>query len=379
MAGTMIGAYGPWAASLCDGQLPRLSFRRPEFIDPDVWRQQARTAALEHMVVPPATAARDVQLVERLEYDGLSVERLQWDLGYGPPTEAVVLKPAGARGPLPGVIGLHCHGGNKYLGLRKIAAWGQRPPVVLAHHQQYYGGLAWTNELARRGYVVLAHDVFSFASRRIRPEDCCEAIRGDCPRPRDDDPESIRAFNQWAGAHENLIAKSLFAAGTTWAGVFFSEDRAALDVLAGRDDVDPARLGCVGLSGGGLRTAFLAGLEERVRCSVSIGFMTTWRDFLLNKCHTHTWMAFTPRIANDLDFPDLLSCRMPQPTMVQHSTGDDLFTLAETKIAEGVLGEVFAKAGAAENLRFNYYDGPHQFHAPMQQDAFDWLDRWLKG
>ncbi len=44
-----------------------------------------------------------------------------WQLPYGPPTEALFLKPKDATGPLPAILALHDHGGNKYFGHRKIA------------------------------------------------------------------------------------------------------------------------------------------------------------------------------------------------------------------------------------------------------------------
>ena len=44
--------------------------------------------------------------------------------------------------------------------------------------------------------------------------------------------------------------------------VFTAEDQRALDYLCARDDVDPARVGCAGLSGGGLRTCYLAALSS---------------------------------------------------------------------------------------------------------------------
>ena len=91
-----------------------------------------------------------------------------------------------------------------------------------------------------------------------------------------------------------MIAKSLFSAGMTWPGVFVYDDQRALDYLASRPDVDPTRLGCAGLSGGGLRTVMLTGADERIRCSCCVGMMTTWRDYLLNKCFTHTWMCYVP-------------------------------------------------------------------------------------
>ena len=114
------------------------------------------------------------------------------------------------------------------------------------------------------------------------------------------------------------MAKSLFCAGTTWPGVFTAEDQRALDYLCSRDDVDPARVGCGGLSGGGLRTVYLAGLDDRIRCACCVGMMTTWRDYLLNKCHTHTWMIYIPGIPLDLDYPEILGLRVPLATLVQN-------------------------------------------------------------
>jgi hypothetical protein len=38
-----------------------------------------------------------------------------------------------------------------------------------------------------------------------------------------------------------------------------------------------------------------------------------------------------------------------------------------------------AKAAAAERMDFRHYPGPHRFDVPMQEDAFEWFDRWLAG
>ena len=376
---TMIGAYGRWAATLGEGALPALSFRREEFDDVDRWRPLARGRALERLAPPQLTAPEDVEVVETSELDGLHVESLRWRLPYGEATEAVLLKPAGADRPLPGVLALHCHGGRKCWGWRKIAQIAEIAEPVAAHQRQYYGGRAWANELARRGYVVLAHDAFAFASRRVQMADCPDTIRGEVIDPPYDDAQAVAAYDEWAGQHENLMAKSLFSAGTTWPGVFFAEDRVALDILARRSDVDETRLGCAGLSGGGLRTCMLAGLDERIRCCAAVGFMSTWRDFLLRKCFTHTWMLYVPLLPRELDFPEILGLRVPAPTMVQNTTEDTLFTLEDVRESEKMLREVFAKAGGEENLAFNLYGGPHKFDVPMQEDAFDFLDRHLRG
>ena len=40
--------------------------------------------------------------------------------------------------------------------------------------------------------------------------------------------------------------------------------------------------------------------------------------------------------------------------------------------------EVFAKAGASERYDSTFHPGPHKFDINMQEEAFDWFDRWLK-
>lgn len=381
MEPNMIGAYGPWAAGLNHGRLPALSLRRDEFTDVEAWRAAARQRAMERLAPPDVPTPDNVQVVETGEYDGVAFQRLTWQLPYGPPTEAVVLRPAGAAGPLPGVVALHCHGGRKCWGWKKVARIADPSAPVLGHQDQYYGGRGWANELARRGYVVLAHDAFAFASRKVRMDEVAPGGRQGLQPvdPDDADAEQVEAYDHFAYGHEHIMAKSLFCAGTTWPGVFSAEDRAALGVLAARDDVDPDRLGCGGLSGGGLRTVLLAGLDERIRCCVAAGFMSTWEDFLLAKCHTHTWMLYVPLLPNELDFPEILALRAPAPTMVQNTTEDELYTLEAVKESRAILEEVFAKAGGPDRLAFHLYPGPHKFDQPMQADAFDWFDRWLKG
>ena len=375
----MIGAYGEWAANILGDGPGALSYRRDEFQNIDSWREIARGRLRACLAAPSTGGTPRAEVVDKWVYDGLEVESLRWHLPYGPATEAYFVKPRGATGRLPGVLALHDHGGNKYFGKRKITRlrddWH---PHMVEHQDHYYGGVAWANEVAKQGYGVLVPDAFPFASRRVLLEEVVDRIRDGLSS--DDDPEdseNIQAYNRWAANHESMMAKSLFCAGTTWPGVFLSEDQRALDVLCGRDDIDPERVGCGGLSGGGMRTVFLAGSDDRIRCAVCVGMMTTWKDFLFNKSHTHTWMVYVPLLPRDFDYPEILGLRVPLPTLVQNDEDDQLFTMPEMKRADDILTEVYAKASASDRYRGSFYPGPHKFDRPMQTEAFDWFDRWL--
>ena len=398
----MLGGYGEWAAARRGEKPGALSFRGSRWSDIEAWRRAARGALLELLHCPEDVRAADVQTHRSYAHDELHIEELSWQLPYGPRTQAYFLKPRGVKGRLPGILALHDHGGNKHFGKRKIVrATSDVHPMMERHQRDYYGGAGWANEMARRGFAVLVHDVFPFESRKILasglPRHVVERLMSQPLRMRELIPEDLAAtsaetvldvpaeepddmindYNAFGGQHESIIAKSLLCAGLTWPGVMVAEDRAALDYLASRADVDPGRLGCGGLSGGGLRTGFLAGLDDRIRCAVCAGMMTTWRDFLLNTSYTHTWMIFVPGLPGLLDFPEILGLRVPLSTLVLATTEDPLFTRAETERAGRMLEETYLKAGASERFRFSSFPGPHRFDLPMQAEAFAWMERWL--
>lgn len=379
MTPNMLGAYGPWAASLLPKGPAKFSYRGQEFDDIDAWRTLARDRLKVRLMQPDTGGPPKTELSHTIEYDGLTIEHLHWQLPYGPPTEALLLKPIGAKGKLPGIVALHDHGGNKFFGTRKIAQMtGDIHPLMKEHKENYYGGVSWANELAKKGYAVLVHDAFLFASRRVRYSDLSEVLIRGLKESQPESEAEIRAYNKFAGEHESEVAKSLFCAGTTWPGVFTAEDQRALDYLCSRSDVDADRVGCAGLSGGGLRTVFLAGLDPRIKCAVCVGMMTTWKDYLLYKTHTHTWMIYVPGLPNELDYPEILGLRVPLPTLVQNDNEDDLFTMEGMKEADDILTEVYKKAGAADRYKASFYPGKHKFDLPMQDEAFAWFDRWLK-
>ncbi|MDZ4798655.1 MAG: acetylxylan esterase [Bryobacteraceae bacterium] len=375
-----LGPYGPWLSRDVLGDGPAsLSFRTGKWQSVDQWRNIAQARALERIAPVNLGGTPKVTVTRKVEYDGLDIEFLTWQLPMGPPTEAVLLKPSGAKGPLPGILALHDHGGNKFLGWRKIVRVDNDPwPIVEKHQAHYYEGKAWANEIAKRGYAVLVHDTFPFGSRRVRVSEVSERVRANGVDPEPTDADGIAKYNAFAAAHEHIMEKSLLSAGTTWPGVYLVEDQRALDILAARPEVDRERLGCAGLSGGGMRTVFLGGLDPRIKVAIPVGFMTTWRDFLLDKAFTHTWMTYVPLLPKELDFPEILALRAPAATLVLNNRQDQLFTLSEMERADAMMADTFRRAGASDHYRTKFYDGPHKFDLAMQADAFDWFDRYLK-
>lgn len=378
---SIIGLYGPWANSLLERELPEFSLRREDWQDLDIWRDLARNSLKERLAIPEIGGMPEVKVNRQFTYDGLHIEELSWQLPYGRPTEALLLKPVNASKPLPGILAFYEHGLQKYFGPVKIVRTSDSMhPVIEVHYRQYYENFAWANEIAKRGYVVLVSDVFPFGNRRVKLQDLPGHMRQGLEYQDPDEPNSteIEAYNQWAAQHEHIMAKSLFSAGTTWPGVFFGEDRKALDVLCAREEVDASRIGCGGLSGGGIRTVIMGGMDPRIKCAVCVAFMTTWKDLVIHNSYNHTWMTFIPLLPNELEFAEILGLRVPLPTLVLNAEQDPLFTLNEMKCADEILQQVYEIAGAGDRYKCTYHPGPHRFDAKMQSEAFEWFDRWLK-
>ena len=376
----LIGSYGRWAAQLMGDQPGRSSFRNSRFKDPGNWKRQALSRVRELLAPPAVTKVPEVNVLAEYSFDGLSIKKLRWQLPYGPATEAYYLRPLNVRGKLPGVLALHDHGGNKYFGKQKIVNISEnKHPMLVDHQKEYYSGRAWANELAKKGYAVLVNDTFTFESRKVLLKDVPPVIRmGVSDVSEKEESKDIEAYNRWAANHEHILAKSLFSAGTTWPGVFLTDDQVALSVLSAQEEVDVGRLGCCGLSGGGLRTVVLGGMDQRIKAAVCVGMMSTWRDLILYHSFTHTWMMFMPLMPEEMDYSELFALQLPAPRMVLNNIEDGLFNINEMRRADGFLKEVYQKAGVPQNYTAEFYPGIHKFDLKMQQSAFAWMDKWLK-
>jgi hypothetical protein len=140
---SIIGQYGQWASSLIDNKLPVFSFRNKDWNNLETWKKASKKRLKERLGIPDIGGIPIVNVSKKYSYDGLQIEELNWQLPYGRPTEAILLKPLDAKGKLPGILAFHDHGANKYFGTRKITRTdGLQHPLMEVHQKTYYEKLA---------------------------------------------------------------------------------------------------------------------------------------------------------------------------------------------------------------------------------------------
>jgi hypothetical protein len=297
--------------------------------------------------------------------DGVDCEQVSWSVGFGPRTSAWVLKPSDARGPLPGILALHDHGHFKFYGKEKIADGPEGAILTLKPFREaYYGGRAYCNLLAREGFVIVVHGA--------KLAEAVQTALG----PEAASPDWT--YNGAAYLHEHLVSKYCTLLGTNIGAVVAYEDRVALNYIRERSDVLAEHVGCVGLSGGGLRAAVLRATHDLLGPCVIAGMMSTY-DELIDRCIApHTWMLFPAGWSLGGDWPDLALSAAPAPLLVQYLLDDAQFTVMGMRAADAQIAAHYRDVEAPEAYRGEFYPGPHRFDAPMQQSAFSWLKTHLQ-
>ncbi|MBU0610193.1 MAG: alpha/beta hydrolase family protein [Armatimonadetes bacterium] len=368
------GTLYPFLQSQVPAQFP-LSFTNPRFTDLERWKSQARATVKCLLHYDPPKCDPKPEVLEREDCGDYVREKLTFSTTPDIRVPAYVLIPKDDVKRHPAVLLLHDHGAFFAWGKEKVIALPNEHPSLTEFKRTAYSGRSVGNELVKRGYVVMAIDMFYWGERRM-------ILPGDPPEYQDRERmsvEQVADFNRRAGQLLPQTAIGVFEAGTTWAGVMFTDDMRSVDYLASRSDVDPDRIGCCGLSVGGFRSAHLAGLDPRIKAAVAVGWMCSYPAMLQKKLSSIGFWAVVPGLQQLMDLPDVASMHAPQPLMCIQGTRDGLFTNEGVQAAYDKIAVVYAKAGVRTRFRPVTYDGPHEFNAQMQDKAYAWLDRWLKG
>lgn len=379
-----LGNLYPILSAISAGQPRKLSFLDSRWKSLAEWKKVARARFLELLHYNPAPLPLKVRLESVEEREGFRLERLSIPAAGAYEIPAWVLAPSGGARRRPGVIAIHCHSGRYVWGHEKILSSSGDSEELLKFREGAYGR-PYAEVLARRGFVVLVIDGFYFGRRRVRVEDMDPATAPPAFRDRlkalrlltPGTPAWSAAVNGLCSEMENLVAKTIFSAGATWPGIHVWDDRRAVEYLSSRPDVDPARIGCLGLSIGGLRTAHLIAADPRVKAACVTGWMTVFGQQLRNHLRNHTWMAYIPGLYGQLDLPDAAALIAPGALLVQQCSRDALYPMSAMRAAVAQLTAIYAKAGMPDRFRAAFHDVPHSFGPEMQEEAFAWLEKWL--
>ena len=239
---------------------------------------------------------------------------------------------------------------------------GRYPGVLLQAGHTQEGkpeGQRLAANLALKGFVVLAFDPVGQGEReQTYDRRIGGALAGWSV------PEHIQA-----GAQSILIGESV-------ARYFIWDARRALDYLASRPEVDAARLGAVGCSGGGALTTFIGALDPRLKAVAPACFINSYR-LLFAGPDPDSEMSPPRLLASGLDMADYVELSAPTPWLILATEGD-YFTPAGARLVYEEARRWFGLYGAEDKLRFFVGKGPHGTPLETREAIYEWMIRWLK-
>ncbi|UCH36728.1 MAG: dienelactone hydrolase family protein [Armatimonadota bacterium] len=332
-----------------------LSWLSGSYDDFAVWRAAARAKVLECMLAPPPVVPFAPKVIAEQDRGSYVARKVVLNITGDSRVLGYMLVPKGA-GPFPAVLLLHDHGARFDIGKEKVIEPWDVPAEKLASAREWvneaYGGRFIGDELAKRGYVCFVTDALNWSDRG----------------------------GAWYEGQQAL-ASNLLHLGVSLAGLIAHEDMRAAEFVAMQPEVDPKRVGAMGLSMGCFRTWQVAALSDRIAAGAAICWMATAEGLMVpgnNQVVGQSAFTMThPGVFNHLDYPDVASMACPKPMLFYNGMQDELFPVPSVREAYAKMRAVWASQNAGDRLETRLWDVPHCYNVEMQEAAFAWLDRQL--
>ena len=295
-------------------------------------RQNARLRAeLQKAWGPfPATPAPlSARKLGELQRDGYRVQKLVFQTLPGVWMTANAYVP-NRSGKLPAILMVHGH-------------WrgAKQDPVVQA---RCIGA-------ARLGFFVLAVDALGAGERAVG-----------------------KALGEY---HGEMTAATLLPVGCPLSGLQVYENMRAVDYLCSRPEVDSARIGITGASGGGNQTMYSGAWDERFAAAVPVCSVGNYQAYLGAAC---CMCEVVPGALRFTEEWGVLGLTAPRGLMVVNASRDAVqFSVAESNKSLAAAEPIFELFGKADHLKHVTFESGHDYSRPMREAMYGWMTLHLKG
>ncbi|WP_157807206.1 alpha/beta hydrolase family protein [Hymenobacter chitinivorans] len=301
------------------------------------YRDSARARFRRVLGPMPAKTPLKATVTGTLARDGYRIEKVIYESTPRHRVTANLYLPAGAPGKLPGVLLFCGHEAES-----KATESYQKTAILFAQH----------------GFVVFVIDPISQGERYQLVDAAGQ------PLTRGGTTEHTLLNSESALLGTGSVADEL------WDNV------RGLDYLLTRPEVDAARIGALGNSGGATQTAYFIGFDERVKVASLCSYVATG-ERVLELTGASDGCVMVPGLgAARLDVADWPLMFAPQPLQILAGRFDFVdYNIIQDTYAE--LQQAYQRLGQPEKVSLFTYDDGHGISQPKREAAVQWFRRWL--
>lgn len=302
-------------------------------------RRQAyvRQAIIDSFHGFPERTPLNPEIVGTLHRDNYSIEKIIFESRPGFHVTAVLYLPNDRKGKVPGVL-VPC--GHSQVGKAEEAY--QRACILMA----------------RNGLAVLCYDPISQGERMQTLGDDGQILI----------PSSTEE-------HTNIGIGALLV-GSNTAMIRVWDGMRCIDYLQSRPEIDGARIGVTGNSGGGTLSSYLMCLDGRIAAAAPSCYITSFQRLIETIGPQDAEQNFTGFIAAGLDMADFVEAMAPKPVLLCTAT-NDFFDIQGSWDTFREAKRFYGRLGFSERVDLIEFEDQHGFSMPRRVAAARWMRRWL--
>jgi dienelactone hydrolase len=308
-----------------------MTFRATSRAQAEEWQKQLRRKVTELVGgFPQKRAPLNSQTLEVRDFPGYRREKFVFESKPGAWVLGYLLTPKASQGPHATVICIPGHG----RGVDDTVGIDDKGQDRTKREGYEYD---FAIQVVEHGMAAVAIEPMAFGCRR----DALTAKHG----------LTASACQPAAGAALLL--------GQTMIGWRVYDVMRTVDWIETRKELDAARVGSMGISGGGTCSLFSAALEPRIRAAMVSCYLNTFLASIMSVSHCID--NYVPGILNWAEMYDVAGLIAPRPLFAESGEQDNIFPIAASRASFERVKKVYEVFGAGAMTEQETFDGPHSF------------------
>ena len=316
---------------MAENHRPKLSFANAGLPFAQ-WQGKAREKLLELLGDFPEPVPLKPEIDYSVDEGEYVRQRVVFAADKYMPLPAIVLIPKGLKKEKSAPAILCCHGHGPF-GKDSVAGIKGSPERAADIEAANYN---YGEQMARAGFVTICPDLRGFGERSDRYD-----------RLEGRDPCNV-----------NYVKGSIFGVYPLTLNIW--DMKRCIDYLETLEEVDPGRIGMMGLSQGGTMTTFTTAVEPRIKACDIIGYVNPFSAFGIrdgNFCGSQV----VPGLYRYFDPFDIAGLIAPRPCLMEMGVYDQCFPIGDLLRGYKGTSEIYEAAGASQRLLADIHPHGHAF------------------
>jgi dienelactone hydrolase len=320
-----------WARGRYESAPLKLTFKGTKRKEAEGWQKGLRAKVTELIGLRPSKPALSSQTLEVRDFPSYRREKVVFQSAPGAYVLGYLLTPKQGKAPHPTMICLpgHGRGVDDIVGIDDKGA--DRTDKAGYQHD-------FAIQCIEHGMAAVAIEQMAFGCRRS---------------------DAAKARGLGNSSCQPLAGAALLL-GETMVAWRVQDVMRTIDWIETRDELDPKRVGCMGISGGGTITTFASALEPRIKAALVSGYLNTFRDSIFSISHCID--NYVPGILEWCEMYDVAGLIAPRPLFVESGDKDDIFPVDASRASFEKVKQIYSVFEQPDLAQHEVFAGEHSFH-----------------